>query len=413
MQKLETLRVELQEPDGKWLHVGTLFNSSDVNWFGFEDSYWAAPNRPVLGQFFEEKGRSGDYRKTKVSLPRWFSHLLPEGYLRSQVAAKLGIPQVREFPMLRGLGETDLPGAVRVVESDTEDSSEPKAWEESAKRPSGERPPELKFSLAGIQMKYSVLQTEAGMTVPAKGLAGDFILKLPDLRPGFQNVPESEHAVMELGRKVGLDMVSSRLIELRSVAGLPKELDVKSRGLLVPRFDRRGSSNRIHAEHFGQIIDISSGRARDKYERANIETIGLVASTLAGSEAAHEVIRRVIFNILIGNGDAHLKNWAITYPDGRTPQLSPAYDVVPTVLYIESDNLGLNLGDSKDFQEIGNENFARYWNFLGLDVSAGASIIREVVGSVDENWCILSDLLSLDQVARLRTHFEATKLAHL
>lgn len=413
MQALDSLLVELQGPDGTWLQVGTLFNKADVNWFEFDDAYWGTVNRPVLGQIFEERGRSSGFKKTKVSIPRWFSHLLPEGHLRTQVAEKLGIPEVREFPMLRGLGASDLPGAVRVVESVQHDSDEPHSWEMESNFLTSEMPPELKFSLAGVQMKYSVLETGAGMTVPAKGLAGDFILKLPDLRPGFRGVPESEHAIMELGRAVGLDMVSSRLISLGEVDGLPPELDGLTRGLLIPRFDRIGAARRIHAEHFGQILDISSGRPRDKYERANIEGLGRVAGALAGNQAAHEVIRRVIYNVLIGNGDAHLKNWAISYPDGRTPQLSPAYDIVPTVLYMRNDDLGMNIGGEKDFQVINARHFARYWNFLGLAHSEGEQMIRDLAAAVDENWNILTELLTEHQAGRLREHFEATGLARV
>ncbi len=279
----ESLRVELQGPDGDWSRVGTLFNSSDVNWFTFEDSYWSDPDRHVLGQVFEEKGRAGTYRKTNVSLPGWFSHLLPEGFLRTQVAGKLGIPEVREFPMLRGLGATDLPGAVRVLPDRRVESAEPGEWEDRL-QDSDSMPPELKFSLAGVQMKYSVLGTGAGLTVPARDAAGDYILKLPDLRPGFARVPESEHAVMELGRAVGLNVVSSDLVSISDVDGLPAELDGTDTALLIPRFDRSGPSRRIHVEHFGQIMDISSGRPREKYEKSNFEGIGRIASALAVSK---------------------------------------------------------------------------------------------------------------------------------
>lgn len=46
------------------------------------------------------------------------------------------------------------------------------------------------------------------------------------------------------------------------------------------------------------------------------------------------MIDRIVLNILVGNGDAHVKNWTFIYPDGSRPQLSPAYDIVPTVLYV-------------------------------------------------------------------------------
>ncbi|MCK6544837.1 HipA domain-containing protein [Myxococcota bacterium] len=60
-----------------------------------------------------------------------------------------------------------------------------------------------------------------------------------------------------------------------------------------------------------------------------------------------------VIDILIGNGDSHLKNWAFTYgEDGKTPRLSPAYDMVPTVLFIEGDELALKLGGKRAFRAV-------------------------------------------------------------
>jgi serine/threonine-protein kinase HipA len=55
----------------------------------------------------------------------------------------------------------------------------------------------------------------------------------------------------------------------------------------------------------------------------------------------------------------HLKNWSLLYPDGRTPTLSPAYDLVSTVPYLPGDRLALNLAGTKEFAEVTLARFGR------------------------------------------------------
>ena len=60
---------------------------------------------------------------------------------------------------------------------------------------------------------------------------------------------------------------------------------------------------------------------------------------------AQQFARRLLVNILLANGDAHLKNWSLIYPDAVTPELAPAYDSVFTRAYIENErHFALNLG---------------------------------------------------------------------
>lgn len=73
-----------------------------------------------------------------------------------------------------------------------------------------------------------------------------------------------------------------------------------------------------------------------------------------------ELVRRIVFNLACGNADAHLKNWSLIYPDGRTARLSPAYDLVSVVAYSGyEDALGLSLGREKDPTRIGFSAFER------------------------------------------------------
>src|SRR5690606_263665 len=81
--------------------------------------------------------------------------------------------------------------------------------------------------------------------------------------------------------------------------------------------------------------------------------IGRVIGTDTGDAGTAEYIRRLVFSALIGNGDMHLKNWSLIYPDGRTPALSPAYDLVSTIPYIEGeDTAALNYSRTKKMAEL-------------------------------------------------------------
>ena len=62
-----------------------------------------------------------------------------------------------------------------------------------------------------------------------------------------------------------------------------------------------------------------------------------------------EFIRRLTFNVLIGNGDMHLKNWSLIYPDRRNARLAPAYDFISTIPYIANDRFALTFSRTKEF----------------------------------------------------------------
>ncbi|MEJ2044776.1 MAG: HipA domain-containing protein [Reinekea sp.] len=94
----------------------------------------------------------------------------------------------------------------------------------------------------------------------------------------------------------------------------------------IKRFDRQ-ESNRVHMEDFAQVL---VKYPHEKYNSANYEQIGRVLYEFSGDALAdvQQFARRLLVNILLANGDAHLKNWSLQYEDKVTPRLSPAYDIV-------------------------------------------------------------------------------------
>lgn len=354
--------------------------TGDRAFFAFEEDYLNDPDRPVLSQSFITA--SGDIipetRPFQTRLPAFFSNLLPEGHLREYLAARGGIKPAREFKLIELLGE-DLPGAVvikplegRGVVAETEAPGEMPA--------SGSQP--YRFSLAGVQLKFSALaESTGGLTIPASGVGGDWIIKLP--AQNFTNVPENEWAMLQWAGEIGIPVPETKLVPLDEIAGLP-ELGVLSgkTALAVKRFDRDGK-RRIHIEDFAQVYNVFPP---DKYEGVGTANIANMVWTLAGEDGLVDFIRRLVFTIIIGNGDMHLKNWSFIYPDGRNPELAPAYDFVSTVPYIPNDRLALNLSGEKKMNAITLEHFRTLATKAGLPEYLVLSTVKETIGRAIEAW---------------------------
>lgn len=374
--------------------VGTLVNlDGDRNIFTFDSAYLRRPDRPVLGQYFSDAhGQLHDVtRPTRRRLPPFFANLLPEGHLRQYVAARGAVSPEREFPLIWLLG-SDLPGAI--VVRDPEGEPLPPAESPSARRENA-RP--LRFSLAGVQLKFSaVLGRDNGLRIPAEGLGGEWIVKLPS--PIYDRVPENEYAMMTFARAIGIDVPEIGLVPTTEIAGLPDDMrhDLGD-AFFVRRFDRTAGGGRIHIEDFAQIQGLYP---EEKYERTSYTIIADVVNQLAGHEAVEEYVRRLVFTAGIGNGDMHAKNWSLIYPDGRTPRLAPAYDFVATLRYIPGDTLALNLAGTKAWSQLDAARFERFADKARLSRGFVLNVVRETVARMREAWPKIGGSLPLDEATR-------------
>lgn len=326
--------------------IGTLTRvAGDRSLFAFNEAYIDDPARPTLGLFFKDEFSSlrTDFPPVQTKLPPFFSNLLPEGPLRRYLADGAGVHPEREFFLLWALGR-DLPGAITVTPADGE------AWPPEALAPRDEKPAAtgnmLRFSLAGVQLKFSaVASARGGLTVPASGVGGDVIVKLPS--PEYDGVPENEYSMMRLASLLGMDVPRIDLLDIGSVTGLPDNARrFGGKVFVIERFDRRPDGGRIHIEDFAQVFGVYPDA---KYKKASMRSIARVLAAEAVNSDIREFIRRLTFNTLIGNGDMHLKNWSLIYRDGRTASLAPAYDFVSTIAYIPGDRFALNYSRTKDF----------------------------------------------------------------
>lgn len=378
--KLNALAVQLHGQ-----RVGVLTRlAGDQHLFAFEQEYMDNPNRPTLSLSF--KGQSGGLvtavRPVGRRVPPFFSNLLPEGHLRAYLAEHAGVKPEREFFLLAALG-TDLAGAVTATPFVAEGSVSKrrvKEVEQAYERSLGENA--LRFSLAGVQLKFSaVLEASGGLTIPAHGVGGSWIVKLPSTK--FPAVPENEYVMLELARAVGIAVPEIRFVPVKEIRGLPEDAArMEGNALVVRRFDRDGQQ-RIHMEDFAQVFGLFP---EDKYGHRSYANIAAVVRAEAGEESTYEFVRRLAFSVSIGNGDMHLKNWSLLYPDTVRPVLSPAYDFVSTLVYIPGDKLALSFGGSRSLSEISVDQVRRFADTAHLAVNPVWQIVREVVERTADAW---------------------------
>ena len=117
-----------------------------------------------------------------------------------------------------------------------------------------------------------------------------------------------------------------------------------------------------------------------------------------GEVSIVEFLRRLVFGVLIGNADMHLKNWSLIYPDRRSAALAPAYDFVSTIAYLPDDRLALTFVDSKQFSSITNDQFERFAAKARLPTKLTLDTVHETVARFAETWRNPPDALNNDQL---------------
>ncbi len=340
MSKDNTLNVLLYNKK-----IGTIIlTPTGHNIFTFSNDYINDQNRPILGLSFKDKMGEiiTDIRPTRLQLPPFFSNLLPEEHLREYLAKRAKVSVKREFFLLWALGK-DLPGAITIEPEDKE------SWPDFTENESDQTHKNaLRFSLAGIQLKFSAIaKPHGGLTIPALGIGGSFIIKLPSLR--FARIPENEYSMMLLAKELKMDVPEIELVELNKIDNLPKDLGpLAGPALKIRRFDR-SDKGPIHIEDFSQVF---ATYPENKYETGSYKNIAEVIGKETETKDIEEFIRRIVFNTLIGNADMHLKNWSLIYLNPRKPSLAPAYDFVSTIPFITDNSMALKYVKTKNMHEL-------------------------------------------------------------
>jgi len=207
-----------------------------------------------------------------------------------------------------------------------------------------------KLSISGVQPKLSMKLDKKNNSLIAVTEGGEYILK--PQTAAFPNIPENEQCCMDIAAELKIDVPPHCLLPLKD----------GSWAYIVKRFDRK-SGVKIHQEEFFQILE-----SKDKY-KGSVEQIGrkLKEISTAPGYDVQLFFERVVFNFIIGNGDAHLKNYAITYKAKETIRLTPAYDIVCSKLVIrDEEDSALSINGKKD--KLNREDFDKLADYLNIPI---------------------------------------------
>jgi serine/threonine-protein kinase HipA len=308
----------------------------------------------------------------------FFAGILPDEGPRQQIAAILGISERNDFAMLERIGG-ECAGAVSLL---PEDAPAPTVGEarvrelsereledivaELPRRPLMAGREGLRLSLAGSQSKLPVLVRDAHIALPLGNTPSTHIIKPEPER--FPGLVTTEVLCMTLARAVGLNVPP---VSIRPVGDKPC--------IVVQRYDRTigadGSVTRVHQEDFCQALGFPPER---KYQQEGgpllRDCIGLLRewSTVAALDI-RDFLDGLIFNVLIGNADAHGKNYSILYR--RTERrLAPLYDLVCTLAWPElSKTPAMKIGKSDSIETI----TPAHWRKTAQESRVGWPMLRE------------------------------------
>ncbi len=406
VEKVEGLNIQLHGID---VAVITHY-AGGKNILTFNPKFISMPteNRPVftLRQLLD----SGYLNKAQIrtdKIPPVLSNLLPEGALRELTAKALQCHTNNEFSILAYLG-SNLPGAL--IAEPIEVGNLP-SW--ALEQRLSTEPQQInvkhadtKFSLAGVQMKFSSSHLDGRYHIDQEISKDIWIIKTPSTV--HKGVPVNEYTCMKLAEAAGVETPEVRLIDLDELEGLPSiRLPDEQYAYGIKRFDR-SDNGRIHTEDFAQVFGLYPS---DKYQQVNYEQLGkvLYQSSSERLKDIQQMARRLLINILLGNGDAHLKNWTLIYSDEQSPRLSPLYDVVFTTPYIEHDSLALNMAGTKQWLNITMDNFKVWSEKTGAPWVAIKPHLLDTLDIAKTRWPeLLIDLPMLEQHKRaLRLHWDS------
>jgi len=177
-----------------------------------------------------------------------------------------------------------------------------------------------KLSISGVQPKLSVKLNRKNNTLVPAAKGGEYILK-PQTQ-AYLNLPENENCCMDIAEALGISVPMHCILPMKD----------NSLAYVIKRYDRN-KNRKYHQEDFQQILEKD-----DKYA-GSVEEICrklTVISAIPGLDV-QLLFEIVVLNFIIGNGDAHFKNYSIITYDDIERRLAPAYDLVCSKLVIPKD----------------------------------------------------------------------------
>ncbi|MBR1758117.1 MAG: type II toxin-antitoxin system HipA family toxin [Lachnospiraceae bacterium] len=351
---------------GQSVLVGSLKEgSAEQAVFCYDDAYLSSPDAQAISVSLPLKPEPFSEEETRC----FFEGLLPEGFTRRAVAERMHLPEYDFLSLLYGLGKECL-GAIRVSAGEPSEVAyerltmeEIKALAKEGAMKSAEVLMKTHLSLTGASGKVGLYfeEKEGAWYLPKGTAPSTHIVKQSHVR--LHDIVVNETMSLRAAARLGIEVPDSFILEADT--GIDDTYLFATK-----RFDRVFSDApkfcgdlpiplRLHQEDFAQALGISSSR---KYEPAGEHYLARMFRLLREGSLAPMIDQqrlwdRIVFNVLLGNTDAHIKNFALVYtPDLTGYSLAPAYDLLCTTMYPSSTReMAFHIGDHTSIDEVTRE----------------------------------------------------------
>lgn len=349
-------------------HIGTLSQIDGRLTFAYTPQWLASGNATPLSQSLPLQSESFDDRATRP----FFAGLLPEGKKRKSIAQTLHVSRLNDFALLDGIGG-ECAGAVTLLEPGQtaqdlktdqhvrwlDDTELLHLLNELPKRPMLAGEEGLRLSLAGAQDKLPVLAARDRIGLPLLNTPSSHILK-----PEISGVDGSVF-------NEGFCLALADQMKLSTAKAVIRNLDDRVY-LLVERYDRHQTANgqvrRLHQEDFGQALGVAPEYKYQSEGGPDLARCFELVRRVTRPSAPHilMLLDYVIFNTLIGNQDAHAKNFSLLYTP-RGTVLAPLYDALSTAVYPNlTDKMAMKIGSKYRFPEVQTRHWEQFAAAAGL-----------------------------------------------
>ncbi|MGZ5297506.1 MAG: HipA domain-containing protein [Actinomycetota bacterium] len=308
--------------------------------------------------------------------------LLPEGDARRAIAEDFDVLASDTFGLIRALGR-DCAGAL-VIQPDDEPpppqpttlTAEPLSEADIEELVGNLRSAPLgvsgrvRVSLAGMQEKLLLTRMPDGAWgSPAAGTPSTHILK-PE-HASYPNTVENEAFCMRMAKHLGLPVAG---VETTTIGG--------RRLLVVERYDRvidpDGRVDRLHQEDFCQALGIHPSKKYQEDGGPSLQDLGGSLQAASGADPLEMLLRGVTLNVLIGNGDAHGKNFSLLHDQSGALRLAPFYDLMSTMTYGD-DRLAMYVDDVRRTDHVTAERIVNEAVDWGMSRRRAAEVVEEVI----------------------------------
>jgi serine/threonine-protein kinase HipA len=313
--------------------------------------------------------------ETKQCRP-FFSGILPEAHFRASIARHLGISEKNDFALLAAIGG-ECAGAVSLLPTQSVQSNLKPDYriinnnavfsilQTMLQKPMLAGEDGIRLSLAGAQDKLAIAIIDDHIAIPMGGAPSTHILK--PVNRDFPSLIENECFCLQLARKIGLNTVEA---SMHNADGTPY--------LLVKRYDRIETNNgiqRLHQEDFCQAMGIIPEMKYQREGGPGISDCFKLTRQISSLPVMDikELLQGILFNLIIGNNDAHGKNFSLLYKEQQT-RLAPFYDMISTVHYPSlASKMAMKIGSKYDFDGL----FSRHIEQMAEEANLSVALVRK------------------------------------